>query len=85
MEKRLGDRILEHVPKWLSNDLKWPLRSTRVPSSAVIGHLQVCDCPVDVARSRFKVLFSARFSSILRILEALSIKRLAPDLCVEKE
>ena len=84
-ERRLEDRIREHVPKWLSNDLKCPPRSTRIPASAVTRHLQVCDFPAEAARSRFKVLFSSRRSQILKFLEALCIKRFAPDLCIQKE
>jgi hypothetical protein len=84
-ERRLDDRIREHVPKWLASDLKCPPRSTRIPASAITRHLQVCDCPADVARSRFSVLFSARHCMSLRFLEALAIKRFAPDLCVQKE
>ena len=55
-ERRLADRIREHVPQWLSNDLKCPPRSTRIPSSAITRHLQVCSCSPDVARSHFFVL-----------------------------
>ena len=83
--RRLEDRISEHVPKWLSSVQKCPPRSTRIPESAVTRHLQVCDCPFDVARASFKVLFSSRFMNTLKILEALTIKRSAPDLCVQKE
>jgi hypothetical protein len=84
-ERRLEDRIREHVPKWLSSDHKCPPRSTRIPASAVTRHLQVCDFPAEAARSRFKVVFSARRTSLLRIIEALCIKRFAPDLCIQKE
>ena len=73
------------MPKWLSNDLKCPPRSTRVPASAVTRHLQHCDCSPDVARSRFEVLFSSLNKRLLRILEALCIKRLCPDLRIQKE
>ena len=84
-ERRLEDRISEHVPKWLSNDPKKPPRSKRSPDSAVTRHLQVCTCSFDSARRNFKVLFSAAHTNALRILEAITIKRLSPDLCIQKE
>ena len=84
-ERRLEDRIREHVPKWLSHASKCPPRSSRIPGSAITRHLQACDCPPEVARSRFKVLYSSLNKRLLRILEALCIKRLCPDLCVQKE
>jgi hypothetical protein len=83
--RRLEDRISEHVPKWISNDLRCPPRSTRIPDSAITRHLQVCDSSFDAARTNFKVLFSSPKMNTLKILEALCIKRFSPDLCVQKE
>lgn len=83
--RRLEDRIKEHVPKWLANEMKCPPRSSRIPTSAITRHLQICDCPSTVARTRFKTLYRSDSGYILRILEALSIKRFSPDLCVQKE
>ena len=82
--RRIEDRIKDHVPKWLANELKCPPRSNRTPASAVTRHLQVCDCPSVVARTRFKVLYRSESDFMLRILEALTIKHTSSDLCVQE-
>lgn len=83
--RRLEERIREHVPKWLEKTTKCPPRSTRIPTSAITRHLQVCTSCPSTARSRFKVVYRSEYDSVLRILEALSIHHLSPDLCVQKE
>ena len=78
-------RALQVARQPLRNALPDAITQSSENGETLVMDLQVCDCSTDVARSRFKILFSARFNSILRILEALSIKRFAPDLCVQKE
>lgn len=80
----LGVRAKEHVPKWILDGHCRPPRSRELPQSAIARHLLTCGCYVN-ARENFSVLFSSRHFNILRSLEALAIKRFAPDLCVHKD
>ena len=86
-ELPLGDRIRQHLPKWLLQGKKQRPRSDRQPNSAITRHALCC-----VANngdnnlvSCFKIIHKAKNAFLLKILEALEIKRRKPTLCVQKE
>lgn len=76
----LAVRSREHVPKWLRQGLQGRSRS------AVTSHLLECNFldSVDLSQN-FSVVCCARNDRLLRILEALHIKRFRPDLCKQKD
>ena len=73
-------RSREHVPKWLIQGQQGRSRS------AVTSHLLECNFlnSVDLSQN-FSVVCCARNDRLLRILEALHIKRFRPDLCKQKD
>ena len=82
--RQLSTRIKEHLPRWLKHG------GEGVISSAVLSHLVDTGHRVD-PQNAFKVLFRIppnRSKAVrLRMLataEAISIRRLTPDLCVQK-
>ena len=75
----LGVRTREHVPKWLINNASG--RST----SAITTHALECDAPRGSLREKFTIVYRARNDRLLRIVEALSIKRYQPILCRQKD
>lgn len=78
-ERRLSQRISEHVPRWLLNGEQRPKTS-----SAIARHLQRCS-PTIPPRSCFRVMKRCRGRARLCVLEALIIKKVQPDLCIQKE
>ena len=84
--RRLGVRISEHVPRWLGNDIRIPPRSTGTPDSAVTRHFQIFSTIQPLTASqKFSVVHRSDHFNKLRILEAINIKRLGPDLCTQKD
>ena len=77
--RRLAVRSKEHIPKWLLQG------QVRQPRSAITSHLLECDCDRPALRDRFSVVSRARSDRLLRILEALFIKRFKPNLCTQKD
>ena len=77
-ERHLGTRIDEHIPKWLRSN------KSGVAKSAITKHLQETGYIVDVV-SAFSVIGRARNSRELAFKEAVSIRRLKPPLCVQKQ
>ena len=77
-ERRLGDRVREHLPLWLSHCTDKTSRSSI--TDHIIEHGHTCkadDC--------FKILYRARNRRLLRFVEAVAIKRNKPRLNVMKE
>nr|CAH8822876.1 unnamed protein product [Trichobilharzia regenti] len=77
-ERRAYLRFSEHVPKSLR------LKGTNALNSAITRHLLDTGHEVDVEKS-FKIINKQNSSILLKFAEAISIKRLKPDLCVQKE
>ncbi|CAH8489333.1 unnamed protein product [Schistosoma haematobium] len=77
-ERRAYVRFKEHIPN--------SLRSNRLKafSSAVARHLLDTGHEVNILKS-FKVINKQSNSNLLKFAEAIAIKRLKPDLCIQKE
>ena len=75
-ERRLSQRMAEHVPRWLLHGERRPKTS-----SAIARHLQECT-PTVPAKSCFSILRRCKGKFHLRVLEALFIKEKQPDLCI---
>ena len=85
-ERRLSIRAAEHIPKWILKVGMRP-RSAAEPNSAISRHVLKCNF-FDKSRapfSYFSILYCSRNARLLKILEALTIKRLFPSLCVQKD
>ena len=94
--QRLQDRIKQHVPQWLRQQLTRPCRSqphgsckrndTKPDYDSAIGqHLLENDqCALNYDNKRFSILATARSSFHLNLLEAAYIKTQRPVLCREK-
>ena len=95
--QRLQDRIKQHVPQWLRQQLTRPRRSQPYRSckrnnakpvcdSAIDQHLLENDqCALNYDNKRFSILATARSSFHLNLLEAAYIKTQRPGLCRQKE
>ena len=90
--QRLQDRIKQHVPQWLRQQLTRPHRSckrtdTKPDCDSAIGqHLLDNDrCALNYDDKRFSILAAARSSLHLNLLEATYIKIRRPVLCRQKE
>ena len=95
--QRLQDRIKQHVPQWLRQQLTRPRRSqphrsckqtnTKPDCDSAIGqHLLDNDrCALNYDDKRFSILATARSSFHLNLLEATYIKTRRPVLCRQKE
>ena len=95
--QRLQDRIKQHVPQWLRQQLTRPRRSQPHKSckrndikpdcdSAIGQHLLKNDqCALNYDDKRFSILATARSSFHLNLLETAYIKTQRPALCREKE
>ena len=95
--QRLQDRIKQHVPQWLRQQLTRPRRSqphrsckrtdTKPDCDSAIGqHLLDNDrCALNYDDKRFSILAAARSSFHLNLLEATYIKTRRPVLCRQKE
>ncbi|VDP39225.1 unnamed protein product [Schistosoma curassoni] len=77
-ERRAYVRFKEHIPKSLtSNKLK-------AFNSVIARHLLDTGHGVDTLKS-VKVINKQSSSNLLKVAEALAIKRLKPDLCIQKK
>ena len=94
--QRLQDRIKQHVPQWLRQQLTHPRRSqphrsckrndTKPDCDSAIGqHLLDNDqCVSNYDKKRFSIFAAARSSFYLNLLEAAYIKTRRPVLCRQK-
>ena len=76
--RRLGTRMVEHVPVWCQKGKQGNA------VSSITKHIldtQHRDNPLE----RFKILIKARRPMLLPFLEAIAIKQLKPSLCAQKE
>ena len=71
-------RSREHVPKWLREGRRGTCQS------AISEHLLECSWDRTDLLTRFKVIARCRHDRLMRILEALFIKRDQPILCRQK-
>ena len=95
--QRLQDRIKQHVPQWLRQQLTRPRRSqpyrsceredTKPDCDSAIGqHLLKNDqCALNYDDKRSSILVTARSSFHLNLFEAAYIKIQRPALCRHKE
>ena len=95
--QRLQDRIKQHVPQWLIQQLTCPRRSqpnrsckrndTKPHCDFAIGqHLLYNDqCALNYDNKRFSILAAACSSLHLNLLEAAYIKTRRPVFCRQKE
>ena len=95
--QRLQNRIKQHVPQWLRQQLTPPRRSqphrpckrndTKPDCDSAIGqHLLENDqCAINYDNKRFSILAAARSSFHLNLLNAAYIKTRRPVLCEQKE
>ena len=95
--QRLQDRIKQHVPQWLRQQLTRPRQSqphrlckrtdTKPDCNSAIGqHLLDNDrCALNYDDKWFSILAAARSSFHLNLLEATNIKTRCPVLCKQKE
>jgi len=81
----LGERVRQHLPKWLLQGRKQRPRSQKGLQSAIARHALDCTAVDDDLTSRFKVIQKAKNALDLKILEALEIKDRRPSLCIQKE
>ena len=95
--QRLQDRLKQHVPQWIRQQLTRPHRSQPHRSckrnniksdcnSAIGQHrLDNDQCALNYVNKRFSILATARSSFHLNLLEAAYIKTYRPVLCRQKE
>ena len=95
--QRLQDRIKQHVPQWLRQQLIHPRRSqphrsckqtdTKPDCDSAIGQhlLDNGQCALKYDNKRFSIFAAARSSFHLNLLEAAYIKTRRPVLCRQKE
>lgn len=77
--RSLAIRSREHVPKWLLEGRRG------VSRSAITEHLQTCNFDPSSVFNNFRIICRCRHDRLMRILEALFIKRDCPILCRQKE
>lgn len=77
--RSLAVRSREHVPKWLLDG------RTGKSNSAITDHLKTCNFDRTSVFSNFSIVCRCRHDRLLRILEALFIKRDQPLLCRQKD
>ena len=77
-ERRLSDRINEHVPKKL-----W-MNTRRKYDSSIAKHLLETGHIVD-PQTTFTIISPESKPQLLRIAEAVAIQNYKPDLCIQKE
>ena len=77
-DRRLDQRIREHIPDWIIN------QKSGVPRSAITKHLVNTAHRVDRFQS-FTIINKQQYSTLLRFTEACSICRLKPVLCIQKQ
>ena len=95
--QRLQDRIKQHVPQWLRQQLTRPRRSqphrsckqndTKPDGDSAIGQhlLENNQCVLNYDNKRFSILVTARSSFRLNLLKATCIKTRRPVLGRQKE
>ena len=87
-DRCLNDRIREHVPRWVERHLMSQIdnvnRANRTAASSIARHLIESSHQVDL-ESAFSVVYRATKSRDLKIVEAVAISRLKPELCVQKK
>ena len=85
--RRLEDRVKEHVPAtFLIAHKRASSVSSTVPASAIAQHLAANKPCLDSYNSQqFEIICRARNTLQLRVLEALHIRLLQPELCPQKE
>lgn len=84
-ERQLGNRVAEHIPKWLHSQLSDSSRVSRPlkkkePASSIGRHLLSTGHIIDTA-SAFRVVYRTPNRKLLRFVEALTIKILKPKIC----
>jgi predicted GIY-YIG superfamily endonuclease len=77
-ERRLAARVAEHIPK------KLQLKGDGIFKSSIAKHLIDTGHNIDLNTS-FKVLTRQSTATLLRFAEAVAIRRMKPNLCVQKE
>ena len=89
-ERHLQSRIAEHLPKWVTDHVnghattnQYSDQTRRLPASAIARH--VLENHGLNFTHEFSVVFSHQNKRILQYAEALIIKRLKPELCVQKD
>ena len=77
-ERRIGDRVGEHIPNWLLKGIE------KTPRSSIGDHISSTDhnCSRDQC---FEVLYRARNRRILKFVEAVAIRLYTPKLNVMKD
>ena len=95
--QQLQDRIKQHVPQWLRQQLTRPRRSQPLRSCKRIDTKPDCDsaigqhlldndrCALNYDDKRFSILATARSSFHLNRLQAAYIKTRRPAICRQKE
>ena len=76
--RHLGCHAREHIPAWLIN------KKPGKPQSAITRHLLKSGHNVNQKES-FKILNRQKSPWLLKLAEASNIRRLKPNLCVQKE
>jgi hypothetical protein len=77
-ERNLSVRLREHLPQWLLKG------ENRTPRSSIGKHLLDTGHHI-IPDQAFRVINQQRTGRLLRIAEAVAIRRLQPVLCVQKE
>ena len=78
-ERRLQDRVKEHLPRWLLHDA-----NTKETKSSITEHIMNYDHKCD-SNTCFKVLFRCRQQRLLKFTEAVCIRLLKPQLNIQRE
>ena len=82
----LSERISQHVPNKLVEAGPTTTRKVGKKDSAITKHLSESPaCLQGDPRQRFTILSQARDQLHLDFLEAIFIRRIKPDLCIQKE
>jgi hypothetical protein len=76
-ERQLSVRAAEHLPRWLFT------ANRKQPKSSITKHLLDTNCTATL--NAFQVISRQSKPNVLRWAEAVAIRRLKPDLCVQKE
>ncbi|CAH8587573.1 unnamed protein product [Schistosoma rodhaini] len=88
-DRRLEDRIGEHIPRWLIKSMIHPPSPSsqdrsRNPASSIAKHLMMSGHQID-PKSAFRVVTCHQNPHTLKLLEAILIGRKSPTLCVQKQ
>ena len=77
-ERRLEDRVKEHLPKWVFQN------ADKVAKSSVTEHILHTGHPSD-RKASFRILHKARDRRMLKYLEAVAIRLYKPSLNVQRD